>query len=115
MIYSAGVLYLVPNEGAPIAKRRGSVPMPVLVTPERTVYRLADKAALASYVDTRTAAGHRVDYQLKANLAQLLGFDSVGKDRTKRWEAVDGARGKFYNLSDVSNVALLSFALVDSI
>ena len=89
--------------------------MPVLVTPERTVYRLADKAALASYVDTRTAAGHRVDYQLKANLAQLLGFDSVGKDRTKRWEAVDGARGKFYNLSDVSNVALLSFALVDSI
>ena len=76
--------------------------MPVLVTPERTVYRLADKAALASYVDTRTAAGHRVDYQLKANLAQLLGFDSVGKDRTKRWEAVDGARGKFYNLSDVS-------------
>ena len=76
--------------------------MPELVTPELTLVRLADKEALDKYATARTAAGARVNYQLKANLAQLLGFDQVGSDRKKRWEATDGTRGTFYNLADIS-------------
>ena len=55
--------------------------MPELVTPELTLVRIADKEALDKYATARTAAGARVNYQLKANLAQLLGFDQVGSDR----------------------------------
>ena len=58
--------------------------MPELVTPELTLVRIADKEALDKYATARTAAGARVNYQLKANLAQLLGFDQVGSDRNKR-------------------------------
>ena len=76
--------------------------MPELVTPELTLVRIAHKEALDKYATARTAAGARVNYQLKANLAQLLGFDQVGSDRNKRWEATDGTRGTFYNLADVS-------------
>ena len=63
--------------------------MPALVTPELTVYDIADKEALNSYAKARTAAGSRVNFALKANLEQLLEFDKVGTDRSKRWEAAD--------------------------
>ena len=76
--------------------------MPELVTPELTLVRVADKEALNEYATARTAAGASVDKHLKANLSQLLGFDQVGNDRKKRWEATDGTRGTFYNLADVS-------------
>ena len=76
--------------------------MPELVTPELTLVRVADKEALNEYATARTAAGARVDKHLKANLSQLLGFDQVGNDRSKRWEAKDGTRSTFYNLADVS-------------
>ena len=76
--------------------------MPELVTPELTLVRVADKEALNEYATARTAAGARVDKHLKANLSQLLGFDQVGNDRSKRWEAKDGTRSIFYNLADVS-------------
>jgi hypothetical protein len=76
--------------------------MPELVTPELTLVRVADKEALNEYATARTAAGASVDKHLKANLSQLLGFDQVGIDRKKRWEASDGTRGTFYNLADVS-------------
>ena len=76
--------------------------MPELVTPELTLVRVADKEELNEYATARTAAGARVDKHLKANLSQLLGFDQVGNDRSKRWEAKDGTRGTFYNLADVS-------------
>ena len=76
--------------------------MPTLLTPERTVQFIADKNALDDYAKARSAAGWLVDKHLKANLAQLLEFDMVGKDRSKRWEAVDAPRGKFYNMADVS-------------
>ena len=76
--------------------------MPELVTPELTLVRVADKEELNEYATARTAAGARVDKHLKANLSQLLGFDQVGNDRSKRWEAKDGTRGTFYNLADAS-------------
>jgi hypothetical protein len=74
----------------------------MLVTPELTLVRVADKEVLNEYATARTAAGASVDRHLKANLSQLLGFDQVGNDRKKRWEASDGTRGTFYNLADVS-------------
>ena len=82
--------------------RKTKAVMPELVTPELTLVRVADKEALDKYATARTAAGARVDYHLKGNLSQLLGFDHVGNDRSKRWEAKDGTRGTFYNLADVS-------------
>jgi hypothetical protein len=75
--------------------------MPELDTPELTLVRV-DKEALNEYATARTAAGASVDRHLKANLSQLLGFDQVGNDRKKRWEASDGTRGTFYNMADVS-------------
>ena len=76
--------------------------MPTLVTPERTVQFIADKNALDDYAQARSAAGWLVDKHMKYNLSQLLEFDKVGEDRSKRFEVADGPRGKFYNLADVS-------------
>ena len=72
------------------------------MTPEQTVERIADKHALGVYAKARSDAGSRVDDQLKADLAQLLALDLFGSERSKRWEAIDGTCGKFYNLADVS-------------
>jgi len=74
----------------PVPARGQTKVMPALVTPELTVYDIADKEALNSYAKARTAAGSRVNFALKANLEQLLEFDKVGTDRSKRWEAADG-------------------------
>jgi hypothetical protein len=76
------------RSGAPRASmtRRG------LLTPEQTVHRFDTRSELIAFTDKR----EDVDWQLAANLRQLLGFDPVGSDRTVRRKAAD-----WHNLRDV--------------
>ena len=57
-------------------------PMETIVTPERTVQRIADRSALEEFVERRN-----IGWQLAGNLRQLRGFDLVGNDRQQRKKA----------------------------
>ena len=55
--------------------------MPILVTPEGTIQRIADKAALGKYAEARSAAGHQVNGKLKGNWRSC--WASIWLDRTE--------------------------------
>ena len=56
--------------------------MPTLVTPELRIYHIESVAQLNEF-----AKASKIDWQLRGNIAQLLGFASVGSDRTCRHQA----------------------------
>ena len=64
--------------------------METIVTPERTVQRIADRSALEEFVERRN-----IGWQLAGNLRQLRGFDLVGNDRmTEESRQLLPARGR---------------------
>ena len=62
----------------------GRAGMPTLVTPEGCAYRIENKAELDVFADGRP---QKIGYKLKGNIAQLLGFDIIGSDRSGKHEA----------------------------
>jgi hypothetical protein len=70
----------------------------MLVTPERIVHTIPDRAALADLVQS-----HKLGWKLHGNLRQLLGFDKVGAGRKQRCEA-DGTEieNMYYRFEDVT-------------
>ena len=73
----------------------------MLVTPERIVHKIPDRAALADLVQR-----HKLGWKLHGNLRQLLGFDKVGAGRKQRGEAgipgLTGIENKYYRFEDVT-------------
>ena len=57
--------------------------MPTLVTPEGRAHRIENKFQLDAFADGRTD----INYKLKGNISQLLGFDIIGSDRSGKHEA----------------------------
>ena len=49
--------------------------MPTLVTPQRKIYHLSNKLELDAWADR-----WKINWRLRGNLAQLLGFDKVVLD-----------------------------------
>ena len=70
-----------PNEEVDAPERRGAMQAELhrLISPERTIHRIASRADLDELVEARG-----VGWQLAGNLRQLLGYDQVGADRTRR-------------------------------
>ena len=72
--------------------------MRMLVTPERIVHTIPDRAALADLVQS-----HKLGWKLHGNLRQLLGFDKVGAGRQQRREADGtGIENMYYRFEDVT-------------
>ena len=63
--------------------------MPTLVTPQRKIYRLSNKLELDAWADR-----WKINWRLRGNLAQLLGFDKVGSATDAR-KARHQAEGYF--------------------
>ena len=66
--------------------------MPTLVTPELTIFRFECKSELERWGKARS-----IHWKMRGNLAQLLGFDKVGDDRTTRHKAK-----QYFVLAEVS-------------
>ena len=56
--------------------------MPTLVTPDRTIFRIASRSELDAWAEARL-----IGWQLRGNLAQLLSLNKVGNDRKASHQA----------------------------